>query len=154
MPTTTARPRVQAVRAAISLCWPPAPALQFLPARAPSLVLVLNFSCARIAETWAHRFGIIPPPAAQQQTQSPRQVCVGASVWAFFLARLHWRHLSWPATHTRSLKCGLTRRTAPMVFELSRRIARHAKWDEKNARVSLHARARMHTGRWRSSETK
>ncbi len=54
----------------------------------------------------------------------------------------------------RSLKCGLTRRTAPMVFELSRRIARHAKWDEKNARVSLHTRARMHTGRWRSSETK
>jgi hypothetical protein len=146
VPTTTACPRFQAVRAAIPLCWP-APGLQFLPARAPSLVLVLKFCCARIAETWAHRFGIIPPPAAQQQTQSPRQVCVGASVWAFFLARLHWRHLSWPATH---IVCsqpeewtdgthGTNGVRALSPYRTTRKIGR-----QKRTRELTHARAHAH----------
>jgi hypothetical protein len=125
--------------------------------RSGAIACFLNFFCARIAETWAHRFGIIPQPAAPQQTQSPPQVCVGASVWEFFLARLHWRQLSWPVTH---FVCSLPEEWT------DGRDGRH-QWcssslavsydtqngTTKNARVSLHMRARMHTGRWRSSET-
>lgn len=156
VPTTTARPRVQAVRAAIPLCWPPAPGLQFPPAWAPSLLLVLNFCCARIAETWAHRFGIIPPPAAQQQTQSPPQVCVGASVWAFFLARPHWCYLSWPVTQIVYSQPdewtdgthGTNGVRALSPYRTTRKVGR-----QKRTRELTHTYTHMHTGRWRSSET-